>query len=1266
MDELPEDDAAAANTFTLPQARRREMDAIPNLQTAFQNGDITKDELNSYLFDDSEEETDDHESTAAPLPVIHLVPTGEKAVIIGNHDTLPVQSADVKPLASDAKPPTSDAKPLVSDVREVTLAQSKQAIPPSLADESIAGESDTSYLYPEVGVEGFGMKLARRREFYDTRYTKPVGDVEEIGTRLCNAEFELAPHQMFVRNFLSLQTPYNGALLYHGLGSGKTCSAIGVAEEMRDYMTQMGMSQRIIIVASPNVQENFRLQLFDERKLRNVDGLWDLQSCTGNRFLREINPTGIKDIPKSRVVSQINRIISGAYLFLGYIEFANYIAKQASPPDDLAQEKQLSYSRDRLRRTFGGRLIIVDEIHNIRMTNENRDKRLAAEMDRLVDNVPDMRLLFLSATPMYNSHREIVWLLNLLRRNDRREPIAMKNVFSADGSFVIDEMGKDVGRRELVEKATGYVSFVRGDNPYTFPYRVWPSSYSPEHTFSKQPRPIVQLNGQMITRPIEHVDVYLTTLGTHQARAYGEIISRLESGEFGQPETIASGFSEMESFGYTLLQRPLEALNIAYPYIPGENSVKDFVGKGGLDSVMTFTETVVPPQKYDFRYKQNVPRVFAQSVLPEYSGKIASITDSILEAKGIVLVYSQYIDGGLVPMALALEELGFVRRGSGRNLFAKGEVTNARNAGYVMITGDRAITPDPVKDLKACTDPENADGSRVQVVLISQAGSEGLDFRNIRQVHVLEPWYNMNRIEQIIGRGVRTCSHKDLPFSQRNVQIFLHATVLNDRDSEAADVYVYRLAESKALQIGEVSRALKRGAVDCLLNLEQMGFSAAQLNTTVQQTLANGDVIQHRVGDKPFTAACDYLSTCEYSCVDGEEINPADVVDDTYSVAYVNMNVDRIVQRIRALMKEEYVYSRDTLISMLHAERGWPIIQMDAALSKLVDDNGEHITDRYGRLGRLVNIGRFYLFQPIEITDRRIPIEERSAPVEVKRTAISFGTPDMPIDTTVAVESSVPLQILIDRSLMYLKGETAEAIDEWTENLPRATEFLRTLLSVSDDALKWSVVGHYCDFMSMPTMIETLNDPSALDSTITDYINYLTFTAETEYGPIYGIPILDSDGTRRVVVKRADDPWQLASPEDMYELEPSFTRYANAHLTPTENGYEMEFSSYVGYIGIFTKTKELVFRTKKMTAKGNTGARCDQAKRTETSYKILASAFPDRTFTTKNTDLPQAVLCVAIEILLRIFQKDGRDSKTWFLAPGLASTLDIRQITSKQ
>ena len=80
--------------------------------------------------------------------------------------------------------------------------------------------------------------------------------------------------------------------------------------------------------------------------------------------------------------------------------------------------------------------------------------------------------------------------------------------------------------------------------------------------------------------------------------------------------------------------------------------------------------------------------------------------------------------------------------------------------------------------IKLLTNSDNKNGTSVKVVLISQAGSEGLDFKFIRQVHILEPWYNMNRIEQVIGRGVRTCSHKLLPFEERNVEIYMYSTLV--------------------------------------------------------------------------------------------------------------------------------------------------------------------------------------------------------------------------------------------------------------------------------------------------------------------------------------------------------------------------------------------------------------------------------------------------------------------------------------------------------
>ena len=84
-----------------------------------------------------------------------------------------------------------------------------------------------SFLYPNLDDPNFNQKIASKKEFTDTKYDDKVYNVKEHSEKMCNErDFELLPHQTFVRNFLSFQTPYNNLLLFHGLGTGKTCSAI--------------------------------------------------------------------------------------------------------------------------------------------------------------------------------------------------------------------------------------------------------------------------------------------------------------------------------------------------------------------------------------------------------------------------------------------------------------------------------------------------------------------------------------------------------------------------------------------------------------------------------------------------------------------------------------------------------------------------------------------------------------------------------------------------------------------------------------------------------------------------------------------------------------------------------------------------------------------------------------------------------------------------------------------------------------------------------
>ena len=152
--------------------------------------------------------------------------------------------------------------------------------------------------------------------------------------------------------------------------------------------------------------------------------------------------------------------------------------------------------------------------------------------------------------------------------------------------------------------------------------------------------------------------------------------------------------------------------------------------------------------------------------------KCIQLLKELKESEGIVLIYSNYIDGGCVPMALALEEAGITRYGNTNSLFKTPPVSNFKvngeNAKYIMITGDKELSPRTETELAAATSSLNTNGEKVKVVIISRAGSEGLDFKNIRQIHILEPWYNLNRIDQILGRGVRNKSHLFFTIYQKN------------------------------------------------------------------------------------------------------------------------------------------------------------------------------------------------------------------------------------------------------------------------------------------------------------------------------------------------------------------------------------------------------------------------------------------------------------------------------------------------------------------
>ena len=1186
--------------------------------------------------------------------------------------------------------------------------------------EILKENKEYDFLYPHLNDPNFNVKIAKRKEFNDTQYDGKIRDIKTYANKICKAEFELSPHQLFVKNFLSLNTPYNSLLLYNGLGTGKTCSAIGVAEEMRSYMKQVGLTQRIIVIASPNVQSNFKLQLFDETKLISDNGLWSLNTCIGNTLLKEINPTNLTDIPKERIINQINAIINSYYVFMGYTEFANYIQKKTSVPESsnysISDIKKIETNR--IQKLFNNRLIIIDEVHNIRNSDDNKNKRIGELLMKIAKNSENLRLLLLSATPMYNSYKEIIWLVNLMNANDKRATIKEENVFDKKGNFIkekIDEDGKIIeGGRELLErKLIGYVSFVRGENPYTFPYRIYPTDFSPENTFQNKEYPKLQMNEKPIETPLKHIPVYNTSIGEYQQKGYDFIMqnlrnrSTLRTDKFGK-QIIMPNFENLDSFGYTLLQVPLEALNIVYPNyrldeiinnpekmdeMNDENNVniiENIVGNKGLKNIMNYVSVTSPqPMKYNFEYKPEIlntyGRIFHSDNIGKYSNKISNICEIIKKSKGIIIVYSQYIDGGAVPFALALEEMGFTRYGSApytKPLFKKplsepldsltmkpkSQVTeNFRQAKYVMITGDRNFSPNNAGDIKYVTRPENKNGEFVKVIIISKAGSEGLDFKNIRQTHILEPWYNMNRIEQIIGRSVRNLSHCQLPFEERNVEIYLHTT-LPRNDEEPADLYVYRLAERKAVQIGKVTRVLKENAVDCLLNIGQSNFTVEKLNTIVENqnielSLSSGKIIQFKIGDKPFTDICDYMDNCNYSCSSKQKVYPEDVVSYTYNSDYVKTNYQMILKRIKQLFKDQTFYKKDHLINAININKPYPIEQIYYTLSQFIDNKNEHLIDKYGRLGTLVNKGEYYVFQPIEITDENASIFERSYPIDYKNESILLELPKktdnvfreqqdktslkeldkMKNYDTIMKEIKHIMEIISDLNIKLEAGD-----NDWYKHASKVIRLMNINHNINEDKCIEYTLFHYLDTLLIREQLLLVNEiySGKFDVTI----------------PIHNImkkyfddKLIEVGGTKAIILAYKDKTKMYIQSNELLTLWNESEKQSDKEKFQQAKINKFLISgntvnTYIGFMQLFRDTDEITFKIKDMTQKrNNKGSRIDRLGKNDI-ITFFNKILNNQQYNNINTEtILKLGLCVMVEIVMRYYNEIQKNGKVWFL-----------------
>ena len=192
---------------------------------------------------------------------------------------------------------------------------------------------------------------------------------------------------------------------------------------------------------------------------------------------------------------------------MGYLTFANHIEKtmQSLPTPSLIQAVRL---------VCDNCILLMDEIHSTRQidsgtkTKEDDIKKIRPVLEAVARYARSTKMVLLSATPMYNDVREIEWIVNLMRWNQGLSSMSWKQWYNPKTNDWLAPQSKSI--QYCMMKTKGFISYIRGENPYTFPRRLYPVSTPKVPIQTKQIRGITLVQSKISK---EHQTI-LTKLST--------------------------------------------------------------------------------------------------------------------------------------------------------------------------------------------------------------------------------------------------------------------------------------------------------------------------------------------------------------------------------------------------------------------------------------------------------------------------------------------------------------------------------------------------------------------------------------------------------------------------------------------------------------------------------------------------------------------------------------------------------------------------------
>ena len=276
---------------------------------------------------------------------------------------------------------------------------------------------------------------------------------------------------------------------------------------------------------------------------------------------------------------------------------------------------------------------------------------------------------------------------------------------------------------------------------------------------------------------------------------------------------------------------------------------------GDLSYGKRIVEALKDLEKYASKY-------LSKTGLQSYSPKFLHILENIIDAdhKGIHLLYSQF---------KTLEGIGILKLVLKENKFAEFKIKKNESGEYILnilsedmnkpmfasYTGSetpeereiiknvlnsnwKLVPSSLVKTLQTISDNNNL-GQIIKVLMITSSGAEGISLKNVRYVHITEPYWHPVRIHQVIGRAKRICSHSDLPKELQTVNVFLYLMVFSEQQLTSdlsielrlkdiskkdkkkvitSDEYLYEISSIKEEINASLLQSVKESAIDCSIH----------------------------------------------------------------------------------------------------------------------------------------------------------------------------------------------------------------------------------------------------------------------------------------------------------------------------------------------------------------------------------------------------------------------------------------------------------------